>query len=131
MCGRRKYNPSFNTCYRGVLNSPGGRFCCGTKAYSPSFNTCCRGVLNFPGGRSCCRIKAYSPSFNTCCSAVLNFPGGRSCCGTKAYSHLLTHVVVEFSIFPAAVIAVEQRLMIHLSIVVAMDEFVESNSLSN
>jgi hypothetical protein len=38
--------------------------------------------------------------------------------------YLLTHAVVEFSISPVAVLAVENKLIIHLSIVVAMDEFV-------
>ena len=37
--------------------------------------------------------------------------------------HLLAHAVVEFSISPVAVLAVEHKLIIHLSIVVAMDEF--------
>jgi hypothetical protein len=38
---------------------------------------------------------------------------------------LLTHAVVEFSISPVALLAVEHKLIIHLSIVVAMDEFVK------
>jgi len=45
--------------------------------------------------------------------------------------HPLTHAVMEFSISPVAVLAVEQRLIFHLSIVVAMDKFVNSNSFSN
>jgi hypothetical protein len=36
---------------------------------------------------------------------------------------------VEFSISPVAVLAVEDKIIIHLSIVVAMDEFVKCFSI--
>jgi len=49
----------------------------------------------------------------------------------KRTIHRLTHAVEEFGISLLAVLAVGQGLIIQLSIVAAMDEFVKSNCLSN
>eukprot|EP01084_Bolivina_argentea_P025726 47829_1 len=60
-CGTQSYNPTFDMCCDGVLNTrSGNNACCGTKAYHSAFDMCCGGILNTRG-------KAYHYTFDMCC----------------------------------------------------------------
>eukprot|EP00112_Aurelia_sp_Birch-Aquarium-sp1_P024363 Seg768.2 transcript_id=Seg768.2/GoldUCD/mRNA.D3Y31 product=Galaxin protein_id=Seg768.2/GoldUCD/D3Y31 len=91
ICGQRRYNPTFELCCWGVVNSKSGLkpSCCGTKSYDAQFKLCCHGAINSKSGLkpSCCYKQSYDAQFKMCCYGVINSKSGLrpACCGTKSY----------------------------------------------
>lgn len=70
ICGGRRYNPAFEQCCRGTIQSSfGNKKCCGWNLFDPWFEQCCGGAILKKDviRNKCCGIKQFNPSFEICC----------------------------------------------------------------